>query len=86
MRALSSVAELEARLESLEARGVELESRLCDGTATPAERAELRAFRPRQISSSACWRAWVHPLLSGSDQPCAVFRRTAATQTAAAAG
>jgi hypothetical protein len=41
MRALSSVAELEERLESLEARGVELESRLCDGTATAAERAEL---------------------------------------------
>lgn len=35
------VAELEAQLELLEARGVELESRLSAGTATPAERAEL---------------------------------------------
>jgi hypothetical protein len=41
MQISSSVAELEARLESLEARGVELESRLCAGTATAAERAEL---------------------------------------------
>jgi hypothetical protein len=35
------VAELEAQLEVLEARGVELESRLVAGIATPAERAEL---------------------------------------------
>jgi hypothetical protein len=35
------VAELEAQLELLEARGVELESRLSAGIATPAERAEL---------------------------------------------
>jgi hypothetical protein len=35
------VAELEAQLELLEARGVELESRLGAGIATPAERAEL---------------------------------------------
>jgi hypothetical protein len=35
------VAELEAQLELLEARGVELESRLVAGVATPAERAEL---------------------------------------------
>jgi hypothetical protein len=35
------VAELEAQLEMLEARGVELESRLSAGIATPAERAEL---------------------------------------------
>ena len=35
------VAELEAKLESLEARGAELESRLSAGTATAAERAEL---------------------------------------------
>lgn len=41
MQLTPKVAELEARLEMLEARGVELESRLCAGTATPAERAEL---------------------------------------------
>ena len=35
------VAELEAKLESLEARGAELESRLSAGIATAAERAEL---------------------------------------------
>jgi hypothetical protein len=35
------VAELEAQLEQLEARGVELEARLGAGIATPAERAEL---------------------------------------------
>lgn len=35
------LAELEAQLDQLEARGVELESRLSAGTATPAERAEL---------------------------------------------
>jgi hypothetical protein len=35
------VAELEAQLEMLEARGVELESRLSAGIATAAERAEL---------------------------------------------
>jgi hypothetical protein len=35
------VAELEAQLELLEARGVELESRLSSGIATTAERAEL---------------------------------------------
>lgn len=37
----SQVAELEAQLERLEARGVELESLLGAGMATPADRAEL---------------------------------------------
>ncbi|MEO8313487.1 MAG: hypothetical protein ABI645_01720 [Pseudomonadota bacterium] len=41
MQLSPKVADLEAQLESLEARGVELESRLSAGTATPAECAEL---------------------------------------------
>jgi hypothetical protein len=41
MQLSPQVAELEAQLDQLEARGVELESRLTAGTATPAERAEL---------------------------------------------
>jgi hypothetical protein len=42
MLATARVAEIEAQLESLEARGAELESRLVAGTATAAERAELQ--------------------------------------------